>query len=204
MGKKKGKNGNGTNKPQSINQPVNLTVFQPFRRLLVATEAAVTSAAPVAQLQFNSLTPPATALAATSAFVNTFDATRVMFIDIFFDQRGAGSTAAVPRSSAWIGEQGAAVYDETKLINIARFAGSGMDQVVPGKRYRVTVGPKYSAGRFDTSNSNTLFLVTKDYVGTIRLETCFEAYGPPLDYRVTPVAHGVTGSVPATVGLPIM
>jgi hypothetical protein len=49
-------------------------------------------------------------------------------------------------------------------------------------------------GQFAGING-ALFLISKDYNGTVRMETCFEGYGPPLDYTVT--ASGGDGEVKA-------
>jgi hypothetical protein len=183
MGKKKGrKNGKG-NKPEKLSQPINLTIFQPVRRVLVAAQAAVTSDSPSLILGFSSLQPPGSVIGSVNTFLTSFDRTRVVFIDVFFDQRA--SSAAVSRATCWVADAAASAYDATKLVDIANFAGSGMNQVIPGKRYRITVGPQYNSGRFG-GTASSLIITTVGYEGTIRIETCFEAYGPPLDYKVTP------------------
>jgi hypothetical protein len=189
MGKKSKanrKNGNN-NKPQSLQStPINLTNFQPFRRMILATQTDVTKLNPTKALSMNERSPPGNSLVACESFLIEFDQTRVVFVDVFFDQRGSDSTAGVPRATAFCANQTASLYDASKLSDIARFAGSGMNQVVPGKRFRINIGPRYTMGQFGGGNqSGTLFIVTKDYQGTVRIETCFEAYGPPLNYEVS-------------------
>lgn len=196
MGKKKSRNGKGNNnRPQSMSAiPVNLTQFQPFRRILIATETDLSVATPTKVLAMQSSAPPGSAILSCESFLAAFDRTRVVYIDVFFDQRGSASTAAIPRATAFCADMPASSYLATRLSSIASFAGSGMSQVVPGKRFRINVGPRYQMGQFAGING-ALFLISKDYNGTVRMETCFEGYGPPLDYTAT--ASGGDGEVKA-------
>jgi hypothetical protein len=187
MGKKSKANRKNGNKPQSLQAiPVNLTNFQPFRRVILATETDLTTLSPSKALSMSTNTPPGNSLASCATFLDAFHETRVVFVDVFFDQRGSGNTAGIPRATAFCANKTSSLFDASKLSDIARFAGSGMNQVIPGKRFRINVGPRYSMGQFDGgANAGTLFLVSKDYQGTVRIETCFEGYGPPLDYTVS-------------------
>ena len=185
--KRNGKKGGGRAKlqPQKVSSTLQLNVFQPRRRIKIATHTLVTSQAPVLALGFDNTTPPGSSLPAVTSLLEGFDGSRVISVTVFFDQRGAGSTGAIPRSTAWIAEDIPAAVSTAKITDLARFAGSGMNQIMPGRPFQLAVGPEFRSGRFELqSQLDTLIIATTDYVGTIRVETLFEAYGPPLDYRV--------------------
>jgi len=151
----------------------------------IATHASVTSNAPVTLLGFDNANPPGSALPTLTNLLSGFDRTRVKSITVFFDQRGAGTSGAVSRATAWVAEDIPAAISATKITDLARFAGSGMNTIMPGRAYPMSVGPEFRSGRFEPqTQQDTLVIATIDYVGTIRIETLFEAYGPPLDYRV--------------------
>ena len=180
-------NGNGNVRPQSSRALIDLSKFDPTRRIKVATEASITSANPTLVLGMSANTPPGTGIAANETYIQSFDRTRICQITVYFDQRGSGSTASQPRCTAWIANNASSAYSAAKITSLARFAGSGLNTMIPGKTYRIAVPPTYNVGRFDFSGANTqatLIIATADYVGTVRIETTFQTYGPPFDYNV--------------------
>jgi len=187
MPRKRSKNGGGGRKdaPQNERSTLQLNVFQPRRRIKVATQALVTNLTPVLALGFDNSIPPGTALDALTSLLDSFDRTRVVSISVFFDQRGSASQAAIPRCTAWVAEDNPSAVDVSKIDSLARFSGSGMTQVFPGRSFNVRVGPEFRSGRFEPQvQQDTLLIATHDYRGTVRIETTFEAYGPPLAYRI--------------------
>lgn len=169
-----------------LGQTIDLSSFQPIRKLVAASEATVTSFIPVLVIGFTSRTIPGNFIPAVQTFISSFDDSRILSIDVYYDQRGTGSRASQPRATAWVASDLESSYDPDKLDQIARYAGPGMNSIVPGKRYRLPVGPKFGAGRFGDPSPNTLVLATQDYNGTIRIVTTYELYGPPIDYKIVP------------------
>lgn len=168
--------------PQRTSQLIDLTKFQPARRIMVATEA--TLAAVPLKLPFSASSPPASAteLFAISTFRLAFENSRVVSISVCFDQRGSASTAAQPRLLAFCLDKASSLVDESKLTNLASYAGSGINQIVPGRPYNINIGPKFQAGQFSgLINNGTLLLAAQDYNGTVRIHTTFEVLGPPKD-----------------------
>ena len=140
---------------------------------------------------------PGNAIGAAETFVKAFDRARILHIDVYFDQRGAGATAAIPRATAWLADGPSTEYEPSKVTEIARYAGSGMNQVQPARRFRVKAGPEYNCGRFsDTLNNATLIVASKDYVGVVRMETTFEVYGPPVDYELPAAREELSNHIP--------
>jgi hypothetical protein len=96
----------------------------------------------------------------------------------------------VPRVTAWVASGVVSDFDAAKITDIARFAGSGIDQIQPGRRFRIPVGPRFSGvGQFNRSGitaTAVMVITSQQYEGTIRFESCFEVIGPPIDYLVTP------------------
>jgi hypothetical protein len=155
--------------------------------LVAASEVTVILASEIMAIGFTSRTIPGNSIPAVQTFLSSFDDSRVLSIDVYYDQRGTGSLASQLRATAWIASDIASSYAPEKLDQMARYAGPGMNTIVPGKRYRLPVGPKFRAGRFgDQVTPNTLVLATQDYIGTIRIVTTYELYGPPIDYKIVP------------------
>lgn len=182
------RNGGNTaiRKPQRQKQHLDLTKFQPGRFITVATEA-VLAGSPLALGFFNDDPPRATVeIPAISAFRKSFQSSRVTKINIYFDQRGSSSTGAVPRVTAFLTDDISTAVDPTKITDLANFAGSGLNQISPGRDFNLPVGPKFSSGQFGTTSGNTLILVGQDYEGTVRIQTTFEVLGPPINFAVTP------------------
>lgn len=176
--------------PQKIGNYLDLTKFQPTRKILVASQTDVEINNPSKALAMSNFSPPGSTIGVLKTLIESFESSRIMYVDVFFDQRGGSSTAAVPRVTAWIASGLASDFDASKITEIARFAGSGINQVTPGRRFRIPVGPRFtSIGQFNrvgVTSSAVMVVSTKDYDGTIRFETCFECIGPPIDYEVTP------------------
>jgi hypothetical protein len=154
--------------------------------LVAASEVTVILASEIMAIGFTSRTIPGNFIPAVQTFLSSFDDSRILSIDVYYDQRGTGSFASQPRATAWIASDSPSDYDLDKLDSLARYAGPGMNTIVPGKRYRLPVGPKFRAGRFGDPLPNTLVLATHDYIGTIRIVTTYELYGPPIDYKIVP------------------
>jgi len=186
--RKNGNNGkaSGPTTPQRTGQIIDLTKYQPARRIVVATQA-VLAAVPL-KLPFSKISPPASAteLFAVSTFRYSFQDSRVVSMKVCFDQRGSSSTAAQPRLLAFALDKSSSLIDETKLTDLASYAGSGLNQIVPGKAFNIPIGPKFQAGQFNGStNVGTLLLAAQDYNGTVRIHTTFEVLGPPIDLSVS-------------------
>lgn len=186
------------NVPQKSNNIIDFTKFQPTRKIKIATETTVSVSNPVQILQFGNNDPPGNAITNALTFLQTFYTSRVVSIDVFFDQRGAASTAAIPRATAWVVPSTSAALDAAKIVQIARFAGSGLNQVMPGRCFKIRLGPRFIRdGQFVPNDEvgtfkSSLILATKDYNGTIRIHTTFETVGPPIDYEVA--SAGATDS----------
>lgn len=177
-------NNNDIRKPQRLNKHIDLTKFQPGRYITVATEA-VLAGSTLALGFFNNEPPRSTVeIPAISVFRKSFQSSRVIKIGIYFDQRGSSSTAAVPRVTAFLTNGLASGVDPTKIVDLANFAGSGLNQVSPGREFVLPVGPKFSSGRFDSGTGDTLLLAGNDYEGTVRIHTTFEVLGPPINFAV--------------------
>jgi hypothetical protein len=190
---RRGRNGSrggglGPFTPQRLSGLINLTKFQPRRRVVIASETDLTDLDPAKIEVIGSFgTPPGIALGSTVAFIKTFDQARIVSIDVYYDQRGSGSTGAVPRVTAWIANDITVVYNPNLVLDIARFSGSGLSQITPGKAFRIPVGPEYVAGQFSRLvNNGSIVIASVDYVGVVRFQTTFEVYGPPLDIRLPP------------------
>lgn len=177
-------NNNAIKKPQQLKQHLDLTKFQPGRYITVATEAVI--AGTPLSLGFTNTEPPRSTveIPAVSAFRKSFQSSRVVKIGIYFDQRGAASTAAVPRVTAFLAYDLSSAVDPTKITDLANFAGSGLNQITPGREFILPVGPKFSAGQFGDASGNTLVLAANDYAGTVRIHTTFEVLGPPINFAV--------------------
>lgn len=185
------KNGNGSVRaPQKVGAMLNLTKFQPTRKILVASQSDLTPANPTKILTMSNVAAPGNRIGALDTLIESFESSRMCYVDVFFDQRGNASTAAVPRVSAWAATGLVSDFDPAKIVEIARFAGSGLNQIQPGRRFRIPIGPRFtSVGQFNRAGvtaSAVLVITSQDYAGTIRFETCFEVIGPPIDYAVTP------------------
>jgi hypothetical protein len=191
-GSSKNNNNNGNSQgpysPQRTGQILNLTKFQPARRIVVATQATFASSVSQLAFDFTNSTPPSgsTEISAVKSFRESFQDIRVESILVCFDQRGRLSQASQPRLTAFVLNKGSSTIDVTKLTDPARFAGSGLNTLVPGKPFRIPVGPKFTAGRFDGVGANSLILVALDYEGTARIHTTFEVLGPPIDLAAAP------------------
>lgn len=185
-------NGNtsGVTTPQRSNRIIDLTKFDPTRIIKVASETSLDSSNPVKTLSINANGGfPGTGIGAASSLLSSFDRARILYIDVFFDQRGSSSTASQPRVTAWVANGASGDYDQSKITELARFAGSGINTMVPGKRFRISTPPSFQVGRFDDvniTNGGTLLIASKDFSGTVRMETAFQVYGPPIDYQVSP------------------
>jgi len=171
-------------RPQRCPRLIDLTKFQPGRLIKVSTQASVSSTPSV--LSFGASTPPAasTEIPALTALRGSFNSSRLVSMNIMFDQRGSTSTGAVPRVTAFALNQGESGIDPAKLINPATFAGSGLNQIMPGRPFRVPINPRFPCGQFNSNQSSSLVLVGQDYQGTVRIDTTFEVLGPPLDLSI--------------------
>jgi hypothetical protein len=187
--------------PQRLSGLIDLTKFQPRRRIVIASETDLTILDPSKIEVIGSFgTPPGIPLGSTIAFIKTFDEARIVSIDVYYDQRGAGSTGAVPRATAWVANDVTTVFNPNLVQDIARFAGSGLSQITPGKAFRITVGPEYFAGQFSRLvNNGSIIITSKDYVGVVRFQTTFEVYGPPLDIRLQEPLEVLDTGLTATI-----
>jgi hypothetical protein len=129
-------------------------------------------------------------MGACDSFIESFESARIKYIDVYYDQRGGPSFGAVPRVTAWVATGLVSDFDTTKITDIARFAGSGINSIMPGRKFRIPIGPRFvSIGQFNRAGitaSAVLVIASQTYEGTLRLETMFEVIGPPIDYGVTP------------------
>jgi hypothetical protein len=174
-------------KPQSNASLLDLSIFPPRRRIAVAAEVTVQNGSATLFDFSNSLSTAY--LTSIATFVNSFQSRRVIGINVYFDQRGSASTAAVPRVTAFLatGFTSSVDPDNVDLNTIARYAGSGINQVVPGKNFYLKVGPEFSTGRFQaTGSGDFIVLVGDDYQGTVRLKLIFEVIGIPADISPSP------------------
>jgi hypothetical protein len=175
----------GPTKPQSNASILDLSIFPPRRKIMVAAEAIVNNG--TATLFGFSRAPSNSFFSSVQLLISSFQASRVIGIQIFFDQRGAAATAAIPRVTAFLATGLTSQIDPTKadLVNLTKYAGSGINQVVPGKSFYLKVGPEFSAGRFDDqSTSEVVVLVGNNYEGTVRLKFIYEVVGIPADISI--------------------
>jgi len=178
------KGGAVINKPQRTPKLLDLTKFQPSRYIKVSTQATVNGTPTV--LSFGASTPPAssTEIPALTALRGAFTSSRMVSMQIMFDQRGSSSTGAVPRVTAYPLNQGIVNIDPTKLLNPATFAGSGLNQIMPGRPFNINVAPRFPCGQFNSNQASSLLLVGQDYEGTVRIDSTFEVLGPPVDLSI--------------------
>lgn len=171
-------------KPQRTSKLLDLTKFQPSRFIKISTQADVTDT-PVA-LSFGASTPPAstTEIPALTALRGAFASSRMVSMQISFDQRGSSSTGAVPRVTAYPLNKGSVTIDPTKLQFPATFAGSGLNQIMPGRPFNINVAPRFPCGQFNSNQTSLLVLVGHDYKGTVRIDSTFEVLGPPIDLSI--------------------
>lgn len=128
-------------------------------------------------------------------FVNTFPAARLLSVNVQFDQRGAASTAAQPRVSAFLLPGATSTWDVDKLPAVASFAGAARQQIVGRRSFRLRLGPEFVSGVLTAStgstSSDTLVLSTQGFQGTARCIWTVQLVGPPTDLVAAPAEVNV-------------
>lgn len=176
---------------QRVGRVNDLTVFNNRRVIKIAGEVDKTTDGPSVHTFTNR---GFGAFASLGALISSFNASRLLKLEIWFDQRGSGSTAAVPRCAAFLLPGSSSDYtDVSKSGTLASYAGRGLQQINPSRPLTLKVGPEFVAGRFnDIENGgpgdvpSTLFLATEGYSGKVRIISYVEVLGVP-ELLFTPV-----------------